>query len=91
MGSASAIWIFQVAKDLSVSSGAKVKLSGGALPEHVFWQVSGKVLVDTTAHLEGVVLTKTAITLNTGASVAGRLLAQTAVVLDGNTVAEPAE
>jgi hypothetical protein len=47
--------------------------------------------VDTTAHFEGVVLTQTSITLRTRASINGRLLAQTAVNLDGNTLVEPAQ
>jgi hypothetical protein len=55
----------------------------------VFWQVAGQVDVGTTAHLEGIVLSKTAITLQTGASVNGRLLAQTAIELDSNAVTEP--
>jgi hypothetical protein len=37
-----------------------------------------------------VILTKTGITLRTGATVTGRLLAQTAVVIDTATVVEPA-
>jgi hypothetical protein len=40
--------------------------------------------------MEGVVLSQTAITLATGASVNGRLLAQTAVSLDQSTVTKPA-
>jgi hypothetical protein len=88
-GGAADVWILQVARDLTVSSGTKITLAGGALAKNVFWQVTGKVLVDTTAHLEGVVLSQTAITLNTGASITGRLLAQTAVVLDNSTVLPP--
>ena len=38
---------------------------------------------------EGIVLGQTTITLRTGASVDGRLLAQAAVDLDGSTVVEP--
>jgi len=57
----------------------------------VFWQVSGKVEIGTTAHFEGVVLTQTSVTLATGASLNGRLLAQTAVSLDANILVEPAE
>ena len=88
-GSSKEIWIFQIAEDLTVSSATNVVLSGGALAEHVFWQVSGQVTLGSTAHFEGVVLAKTAITLATGASLNGRLLAQTAVSLDGNAVIEP--
>jgi hypothetical protein len=89
-GSATGVWIFQIAQGLTVSSAAKVLLAGGALPKNVFWQVGGIVVLGTTAHLEGIVLTQTAATLATGASVNGRLLAQTAVTLDGSTVVAPA-
>ena len=89
-GSATDVWIFQIAQDLTVSSGAKILLAGGALPKNIFWQVAGLAVLGTTAHCEGVVLTQTSITLQTGASITGRLLAQTAVTIDGSTVVEPA-
>jgi len=88
-GNATAVWIFQVAQDLTVSGATHVVLSGGASPENVFWQVSGQVSLGTTAQFEGIVLTQTSVTLETGASLNGRLLAQTAVSLDGNAVVEP--
>jgi hypothetical protein len=90
-GNATDVWIFQIAKDLTMSSGAKILLAGGALPRNVFWQVAGLVDLGTTAHCEGVVLTQTSVTLRTGASITGRLLAQTAVNIDGSTVVEPAQ
>jgi hypothetical protein len=90
-GDATAVWIFQIAQTLTVSNATQITLTGGALPENVFWQVSGAVTLGTTSHLEGVVLSQTAITLGTGASVNGRLLAQTAVVLDANAVTQPSE
>ena len=90
-GSSTDVWIFQIAQDLTVSSGAKVVLAGGALPKNVFWQVAGLVDLGTTAHWEGVVLTQTSITLRTGASINGRLLAQTAVDIDSSSVVEPAQ
>ena len=73
-----------------MATGTDVVLSGNALAKNVFWQVSGLVELGAGAHLEGVVLCQTGITLLTGASVNGRLLAQTAVILDANTVVEPA-
>ena len=89
-GSATAVWIFQIAQDLTVSSAVNVHLAGGALAKNVFWQVAGRVDLGTTAHLEGIILSQTSITLRTGATINGRLLAQTAVNLDGSTVVEPA-
>jgi hypothetical protein len=89
-GLATDVWIFQIAQDLTLSSGVRITLAGGALPKNIFWQVAGLVDVGTTAHLEGIVLSQTAITLGTGASINGRLLAQTAVSLDASTVVEPA-
>lgn len=90
MGSATDVWIFQIAQDLTVSNATNVFLAGDALPKNVFWQVDGLVEIGTTAHFEGVILCQTAITLSTGASINGRLLAQTAVDLDANIVVQPA-
>jgi len=89
-GTATDVWIFQIAQNLTMSSGSKILLAGGAKPKNIFWQVAGLVDLGTTAHIEGVVLTQTSVTLRTGASINGRLLAQTAVNLDGSTVVEPA-
>ena len=88
-GSATDVWIFQVAGDLTLASGARVTLAGGARPENVYWQVSGLADLGTTSHCEGTILSKTSITLRTGATVNGRLLAQTAITLDGATVTQP--
>ncbi len=90
-GSATDVWIFQIAQDLTVSDGARIILAGGALAKNIFWQVAGSVDIGTTAHIEGIVLCQTAINLRTGASINGRLLAQTAVTIDGSTVVEPAQ
>jgi hypothetical protein len=90
-GSATDVWIFQVAQDLTVASATNIVLSGGAVPKNVFWEVAGFVDVGTTAHFEGVVLTQTSAALRTGASINGRLLAQTAVTIDGSAVVQPAK
>lgn len=84
------VWIFQVAQGITQASATRVILTGGALPKNVFWQSFGVVDIGTTAHMEGVILAQTAITLKTGATANSRLLAQTAVTLDANTVTQPA-
>lgn len=84
------VWIFQVAQTLNQAPATRITLAGGALAKNVFWQVAGSVTIGTTAHFEGIVLGKTLIAVNTGASVNGRLLAQTAVTLQMNAVTQPA-
>jgi hypothetical protein len=85
-GSQYGIWIFQVAGTLTVASGKKVILAGGARDRNIFWQVGGKTTLGTTAVLHGIVLDKTAIVLKTGAKLYGKALAQTAVTLDASVV-----
>jgi hypothetical protein len=89
-GSATDVWIFQIAQNLTLESGAKIVLAGGALPKNIFWQVSGLADLGTTAHVEGTILSQTSITLRTGASINGRLLAQTAITIDQGAAVEPA-
>ncbi len=89
-GSATDVWIFQIAQNLTLSNATHVYLTGGAVAKNVFWQVSGLVDVGTTAHMEGIVLSQTAIHMKTGSSANSRLLAQTAVTLDTATVVQPA-
>jgi len=80
------VWIFQVAGTLTQASATQVTLTGGAVASNVIWQVAGATTIGTTAHFEGTLLDQTSIAVNTGASVTGRLLAQTAVTLQQNVV-----
>jgi hypothetical protein len=89
-GSAADVWIFQIAGGLTQAAATTVVLGGAAQAKNIFWQVAGGVTLGATAHLEGNVLSQTAITLGNKASVNGRLLAQTAVTLDASTVTQPA-
>ena len=89
-GGANDVWIFQIAQGLTVGNGVQIILAGGALPKNVFWQTFAAADLGTTSQFNGVILSKTEITMKTGASSNGRLLAQTAVSLDKNTVTQPA-
>ena len=88
-GGANDVWIFQIAQNLTVANGAIVTLSGGAQAKNVFWQVSGKVTLGTTADFKGIILSQTMISLDTGAVMNGRALAQTMVTLGANAITEP--
>jgi len=61
------------------SAAKNVLLSGGAQAKNIFWQVAGNATLGATSHFEGTILSKTAITLQTGATMKGRALAQTQV------------
>jgi hypothetical protein len=88
-GSSTDVWIFQIAQTLDVSPAVKITLEGGALAENIFWQVASTVTLGTTSHMEGIVLGKTGINMLTGSSSNGRMLAQTAVVLQMATITQP--
>lgn len=88
-GGAGDVWILQVANDLDLAAGVRVTLAGGAQASRIFWQVAGQATLHAGSHLEGVVLSKTGITLQTSASLHGRALAQTLVALDDNAITAP--
>lgn len=88
-GPANGVWIFQITGSLSAAADALVLLAGEALPENVFWQAEGGVLLGAGAHMEGIVLSGTSIALGAGASATGRLFAKTAVTMDASTVVQP--
>jgi hypothetical protein len=88
-GGANDVWIFQISGNLNMSAAVNITLTGGAQAKNIFWQVAGEATIGTTAHFEGNILSMTGITFQTGASINGRALAQTSVVLDGNAVTKP--
>ncbi len=83
------VFIFQIAGTFNVSSAVNITLVGGAQAKNIFWQAAGAVTLGTTSHFEGIILGATGINMQTGASVNGRLLAQTAVTLQMNSVTKP--
>jgi len=89
-GGANDVWILQMSGDLSMSASKRITLAGGAQAKNIFWQVAGEVIIGAGAHFEGIILSQTAITLQTGATMNGRALAQSMVALDSATVTRPA-
>jgi len=88
-GDASDIWVFQVANDLVVADAVNITLTGGAVPENVYWQIGTSAAIGTTVQMKGTILAGSDIALNTGAAIDGRLYAKTAVTLEANTVVTP--
>ena len=85
-GGANDVFIFQIAGDLTQSAAVNVILTGGLQAKNIFWQVAGEATFLSTSHMEGNILSMTGITFRTGATLKGRALAQTAVILDANTI-----
>jgi len=88
-GTSTDVWIFQISGTLKMSSAVRITLAGGAQAKNIFWQVAGSATLGTTSHFEGNILGQTGINMQTGATINGRMLAQTAVTLQMNTVVKP--
>jgi len=83
------VWILQVEDNVTLSSNVNITLNAGAQAQNIFWQVGENVTIGSNSHFEGIVLSMSGITLNSGASINGRILTQTSAIFDGNTVSEP--
>jgi hypothetical protein len=88
---ADAVFIIQTSKGVKQDPSTNVILENGAQARNIFWSVAEDFIVGTGSNMEGVLLVKTAVTIETDSTLNGRILAQTAVALDHNTITEPAE
>jgi len=89
-GDGEAIWIFQMASSLTVTSGRKVILTNGAKASNVYWQVGSAATLGTTVEFHGTIMAEAAVTLETGATLDGRALVMSdAVTLDANIINLP--
>jgi hypothetical protein len=91
LGDPNAVFIFKIGSTLTTASGSSVvfiNTGGNAyLSCNVFWVVGSSATLGTTTAFAGNILALESITLNTGATVDGRILARNgAVTLEGNTI-----
>lgn len=86
-GDPDAVFVLRAGTSLTVGSGSRVRLIGGAQSCNVFWQVGTSATIGTGSAFTGNVLALTSITLTAGVTVDGRLLARNgAVVLDSDVI-----
>jgi hypothetical protein len=88
-GGSADIWIFQVAGILTAGASSQIVLTGGALPQNVFWQIDTGLTVGATAIFKGIILTGTTVTLGANTVMVGRLLSQTAITMNTNIISAP--
>ena len=86
-GDPNAVFIFKAASTLVTASASRVNLVNGARAANVFWQVGSSATLGTNSILRGNVLALTSITVTTGVTVDGRMLARNgAVTLDSDMI-----
>lgn len=89
-GEGDAVFIFQMASTLTTTPGRQVILTNNAKSANVYWQVGTSATFGSTSAMKGTVMADQAITMNTGATLNGRILARiAAVALDSNTIVKP--
>ncbi len=76
-GDPDAEWIFQMGSTLTTvaGTGGNVVLAGGAQADNIIWQVGSSATIGDYTSFYGNILARTSITMNTGATIEGRLLA----------------
>jgi hypothetical protein len=88
-GSSTDVFIIQMTGNLLQAANTNVILNGDVRAENIFWQVAGRVVVGAGASLKGILLVKTDVTFETGSSLYGRVLSQTACNLQKATMTGP--
>ncbi|WP_141852391.1 ice-binding family protein [Kribbella jejuensis] len=76
-GDAGAVFVFQAGSTLKTATSSSVVLTNGAQACNVFWQVGSSATIGTATQFRGTVLALTSITMDTGATAVGRMLART--------------
>jgi hypothetical protein len=89
-GNPNAVFVFRAGSTLTTASASKVKMINGAQSCHVFWQVGSSATLGTGSSFRGTILALSSITVTTGVTVNGRVLARNgAVTLDTDTITKP--
>jgi hypothetical protein len=89
-GNPNAVFVFQAGSTLTTGSASQVNLINGAQSCNVFWQIGSSATLGTGSTFRGTILALTSITVTTGVTIDGRVLARNgAVTLDTDTITKP--
>ena len=90
-GDPDTVWVFQAASTLITATDSDIDLINGADACNVYWQVGSSATLGTNSSFVGTIMALESISLTTGATVEGRVLARNgAVTLDTNVITNAA-
>ena len=75
-----AVWVFQTGSTLTTAGNSSMVVINGGQQYNVFWQVGSSVTLNLNSMFIGNILAAVSVSLNTGASVSGRVLAGSGAV-----------
>ncbi len=82
--------MFQAGSTLTTATASQVNLINGASPCNVYWQIGSSATLGTASTFRGSIFALQSITVTTGVTVHGRVLARNgAVTLDTDTITRP--
>jgi hypothetical protein len=86
----SGVYIFLIGSTLVTANSAVISLIGGAQPCQVFWRVVTSATIAPSTSFVGTIMAGAGIQMQTGATLFGRALAETAgITLDTNRIIQP--
>ena len=89
-GDPNAEFIFEIGSTLTTASASSVVLINGASPCNVYWQIGSSATIGSTTAFQGTVMALTDISLDSRATVVGRMMARNGqVTLIDNTLSAP--
>ena len=89
-GDPGAVFLIQTGTTLITGTNSAVDVINGGFQSNVFWQIGSSATLGVSTDFAGTLMAFTSVTVNTGASIAGRALAVNgAVTLDTNDVSRP--
>ena len=90
LGDPAAVFIFQLTSGLTTATDSEVAFLGDAASCNVYWQIAESAVIGTGTDFVGTVMASTSISMDSGATLEGRALAQTGeVTLINNTITAP--
>lgn len=89
-GNATDVFIFQITGDMRVAPKVRISLRGGVRTKNIFWQVSGRVTLESTSVVPGTIMSQLTFEMKSFAQLNGRALVKNGkLLLSQNVITKP--